>query len=403
MRKRGAPLSQKQSLKSYGSTSSYGSNSSSESKSYNQKSEIYNSTQNSVEIETNNGSYNHYQSSSLSDNHIGTVKNNYYDQVRRQQQEENSFWKVLQDMLAYIYESIGANQNPNDVTITQQNTNSNTSNYPEIEHYIDEESLAKLEKFKTYITLNYDSKDEEHEALLAELWKLSSNEELESRICNQWKTIGFQGKDPATDFRGVGVFGLYNLLFFAKNYPKKYSSMLVKTKKNTHMSYPFAIAGFNITMMLFDILGFGFQANKSKNNEAKKNFIELITKNMKKFDQSTWFNILETEEIETTPKESKEDFLLDFEEFKKPTIKEKKSSKKNVKTEEKKKRKKKKSSIFEEIYVASFIVLDEEWYALNATYFSFPKVMENTRKRVEDLLENRFESYEDVVNYIKKK
>ena len=96
-----------------------------------------------------------------------------------------------------------------------------------------------MEKFKTYITLNYDSKNEIHEALLYELWRLSSKEELENRICNQWKTIGFQGKDPATDFRGVGVFGLYNLIYFAKNYPKKYSSMLNKTTKNTQFAYPF--------------------------------------------------------------------------------------------------------------------------------------------------------------------
>ena len=199
--------------------------------------------------------------------------------------------------------------------------------------------------------------------------------------------------------------------------------MLNKTTKNTQFAYPFgkkfwlkifnlfliAIAGFNVTMMLFDILGFGFQSKKSKNSEAKKNFIELITSNMKKFDQSNWFNIIDNEDFGevTTPirEEFKEDTLLDFEEFTKPTITEKtkKTSKKIVKTEEKKKKKKKKSSIFEEIYVASFIILDEEWYALNATYFSFPKVLENTRERVEDLLENRFESFEDVINYIKKK
>jgi len=35
---------------------------------------------------------------------------------------------------------------------------------------------------------------------------------LEDRITNQWGEIGFQGKDPMTDFRGMGMLGLDNLL-----------------------------------------------------------------------------------------------------------------------------------------------------------------------------------------------
>jgi ATP:corrinoid adenosyltransferase len=117
---------------------------------------------------------------------------------------------------------------------------------------------------------------------------------------------------------------------------------------------------------------------------------------MKKYDQSVWFKEFSEE---TEEKKTKEDLLLDFDDF----VSTKSPRKEEEKEDKKKKKKKKKSSIFEEIYVASFIILDEEWYALNATYFSFPKVLENTRKRVEELLENRFESFEDVVNYIKKK
>ena len=32
--------------------------------------------------------------------------------------------------------------------------------------------------------------------------------ELEDRITKQWQDIGFQGNDPATDFRGMGLLGL---------------------------------------------------------------------------------------------------------------------------------------------------------------------------------------------------
>lgn len=31
---------------------------------------------------------------------------------------------------------------------------------------------------------------------------------LEARITKDWQRIGFQGTDPATDFRGMGMLGL---------------------------------------------------------------------------------------------------------------------------------------------------------------------------------------------------
>ena len=36
---------------------------------------------------------------------------------------------------------------------------------------------------------------------------------LEGRISKQWSEIGFQGNDPATDFRGMGILGLKCLLY----------------------------------------------------------------------------------------------------------------------------------------------------------------------------------------------
>ena len=40
--------------------------------------------------------------------------------------------------------------------------------------------------------------------LLLSLWNcFYPNQKLEGRITEQWKEIGFQGTDPATDFRGI--------------------------------------------------------------------------------------------------------------------------------------------------------------------------------------------------------
>ncbi|KAF9899268.1 ELMO domain-containing protein 1, partial [Lobosporangium transversale] len=50
----------------------------------------------------------------------------------------------------------------------------------------------------------YDSTNPAHERKLMLLWELlRPQEKLDGRYTKQWSEIGFQGKDPATDFRGM--------------------------------------------------------------------------------------------------------------------------------------------------------------------------------------------------------
>ncbi|KAG1667877.1 ELMO domain-containing protein 2 [Nymphon striatum] len=73
-----------------------------------------------------------------------------------------------------------------------------------------------IEKLRT---TPYDSENSEHENKLMQLWSLlMPDEPLENRITKQWGSIGFQGDDPKTDFRGMGILGLDNLLYFSSNY-----------------------------------------------------------------------------------------------------------------------------------------------------------------------------------------
>ena len=51
-----------------------------------------------------------------------------------------------------------------------------------------------------------------YDFLFFQLWKvLKPNIPLKGRRCQQWTEIGFQGDDPSTDFRGMGLLGLENL------------------------------------------------------------------------------------------------------------------------------------------------------------------------------------------------
>ena len=59
----------------------------------------------------------------------------------------------------------------------------------------------------------FDGDNLSHERGLLELWSLlQPGVPLETRRTKQWQSIGFQGDDPKTDFRGMGVLGLENLL-----------------------------------------------------------------------------------------------------------------------------------------------------------------------------------------------
>ncbi|XP_053603735.1 ELMO domain-containing protein 2 [Plodia interpunctella] len=102
--------------------------------------------------------------------------------------------------------------------------------------------------------IKFDSNNLEHEEKLLKLWSLLvPNEPLESRVSKQWQDIGFQGDDPKTDFRGMGLLGLENLLFFATEYPQA-SSHVLSHSHHPKYGYTFAIVGINLTSMAYYLL-----------------------------------------------------------------------------------------------------------------------------------------------------
>ncbi|XP_016088780.1 ELMO domain-containing protein 1-like isoform X3 [Sinocyclocheilus grahami] len=125
----------------------------------------------------------------------------------------------------------------------------------------------------------YDCENPAHEEMLVKLWKeLRPDSPLSGRISKQWCEIGFQGNDPKTDFRGMGLLGLHNLLYFAehdkatalqvlhdslqpkhRNVPKEEASKMSeaewdKKKFDKAIGYSFAIVGINITDLAYSLL-----------------------------------------------------------------------------------------------------------------------------------------------------
>ncbi|KAH9733476.1 ELMO domain-containing protein [Citrus sinensis] len=120
------------------------------------------------------------------------------------------------------------------------------------------------------------------EALRA-LWNAAfPDEELRDLISEQWKEMGWQGKDPSTDFRGGGFISLENLLYLARNFPKSFQDLLRKQEGDRSVwEYPFAVAGVNITFMLIQMLD--LEAVKPR-TMVGATFLKFLSENESAFD-----------------------------------------------------------------------------------------------------------------------
>ncbi|VDK46092.1 unnamed protein product [Anisakis simplex] len=75
------------------------------------------------------------------------------------------------------------------------------------------------------------------------------------RYGDHWETIGFQGDDPATDLRGVGIFGLCQLLFLVSNgLSSQMTSQLLHLSNDKIQSFPLAVVGLTWTQIIVERL-----------------------------------------------------------------------------------------------------------------------------------------------------
>ncbi len=81
-----------------------------------------------------------------------------------------------------------------------------------------------------------------------------TNEVDSNIISSDWIEIGFQGNDPSTDFRGMGILGLQQLYYFSKNRNQVAKLILTIFTQDKTKYYPFAIIGINITRFLLELI-----------------------------------------------------------------------------------------------------------------------------------------------------
>jgi len=92
----------------------------------------------------------------------------------------------------------------------------------------------------------YDSSNSEHEERLMLLWStLQPDRQLDARRSEMWADIGFQGHDPATDFRGMGMLGLETLLYISQQSTS--AQHLLAAAGHPQYGFSLAITSINMT------------------------------------------------------------------------------------------------------------------------------------------------------------
>jgi len=103
----------------------------------------------------------------------------------------------------------------------------------------------------------FDDSNDKHNKMLSELWDSLKFEEVNyERKGSHWRTLGFQGNDPATDLRGMGMLGLSNLHYFATEHREEARQLLMRSHNPT-IGCSFAITGIDLTNLCYQFLLFG--------------------------------------------------------------------------------------------------------------------------------------------------
>ncbi|XP_057294975.1 ELMO domain-containing protein 1-like [Hydractinia symbiolongicarpus] len=144
---------------------------------------------------------------------------------------------------------------------------------------------ALLTKVDQERSQKYDEENESHEELLHQLWLfLKGDEKLPERYTSKWTEIGFQGKNPATDFRGMGILGLKNLIFLLEKSPET-GMKIFGQSKHPKYGFSFAIMGINFTGTAFELLRSGklkgymynLKDDEYKINHFQRFFVDIFS------------------------------------------------------------------------------------------------------------------------------
>ena len=111
---------------------------------------------------------------------------------------------------------------------------------------------TRLEKMRLE---QFDPSNEHHRYMIEKFYvNMMDNERKNPSelVSAEWLELGFQGRDPSTDFRGMGILGLFQLMFFSEH-KKQGAKLILAELSNPARFYPFAIIGINLTRFVMEL------------------------------------------------------------------------------------------------------------------------------------------------------
>ena len=90
-------------------------------------------------------------------------------------------------------------------------------------------------------SIKFDTENEEHERLLLSTWQhIYPDSPLVARQTEQWALLGFQGRDPATDFRSSGELGLRALEYTTRTH-RSLALAIIESTSLPYKGFPLAL------------------------------------------------------------------------------------------------------------------------------------------------------------------
>jgi len=93
-----------------------------------------------------------------------------------------------------------------------------------------------------------------HRRILQSIYVFMTKNPSCPRYGNHWEEVGFQGQDPASDFRGVGMLGALQLLYLSSSQETKdtLAPDLLALSRHPIYEFPLAVLSLNVTKMTLD-------------------------------------------------------------------------------------------------------------------------------------------------------
>uniref|UniRef100_A0A914YG44 ELMO domain-containing protein n=1 Tax=Panagrolaimus superbus TaxID=310955 RepID=A0A914YG44_9BILA len=111
------------------------------------------------------------------------------------------------------------------------------------------------EKVKRNVSVPFSESNPLHWEILCSFYKhiMDTGRKPVPRYGSHWENVGFQGEDPASDLRGVGMLGLCQLLFLSSNaLSPQLALQLFELSIDKVHHFPLAVVGLNFTQFILE-------------------------------------------------------------------------------------------------------------------------------------------------------